>query len=825
MRPYILNHRKGGSIGILLRFFTILPLWLLFLFIFASFTLLTTYVERIPPVPDLRSNRMGRFTEIRSRDNVRIGGLLRGKHPWKIYSEIPPLVVMAFISAEDDNFFAHNGADLPGILRAAWINLRRGSVRQGASTITQQVARHFLSKEKTFDRKLLEILLARRMEATYSKTDILEAYLNQIYLGAGAYGVSAAAENYFGLSLDQLDLSQAALIAGIATAPSKLNPWRNPKGALKRRSYVLTRMFDLGLIDETTLETAQEATLELQDFSESLDSAPEIVTETARRMRDHFGTKWFAKNVVITTTVDRFTQHHTRRSLIQGTDELGMKQGYTGPLAQLSPQEARTFMINSTLLYGHNPVTPGRVMLGLIRKVTPENITLAIGDQIYTLAADEARWAAPYDENSRKNNGTLEIFDDAFQTGDVILVRGVQEPDLDEERKKIKIPGLELVQFTPVQGAVVIMDMATDAVMALIGGVDFDRNEFNRITQSCRQPGSVFKPIVYSLAMNGMHYTPATLLPDTPLRLRDDEGNLIWKPRNPDRDYKGTLTLFDSLARSRNLTTIRLAQSLGYNRIVNWARKLGLTGDLSPTPSISLGAYCVNPMEITRIYGTFAQSGLPVKDVLIESVVTLRGELKLDQGLFFAPYATTGQRLSRFLSEMGSTDRHMISDRTAYLTDFLLKMVVKRGTGSPAKSLKIPVAGKTGTTNAYDAWFIGYSDRFLATVWVGADKNDRPLGKGVSGGKTALPIFIKALTPLIDSQDQINSHLSSDDRLQEKVPDGIVFAQIEPHSGKLAVPGTASLSVPFKKGTQPTEEAQSSGVRQIHEIDKVDHKF
>ena len=808
MRPYILNHRRGGSIGVLFRFLLVFPLWALLVVLVFFGLILVNYTKRVPPVPNLWEVEEGRFTEIRARDGVRIAGAVRGRRPWLHYEHIPPQVVLAFLAAEDDTFFTHDGVDPNGILRALWINIRRGGIRQGGSTITQQVAREYLSREKTIDRKTLEILLARRIEAVYTKTEILEVYLNRVYLGAGAYGVEAAAEIYFGTSVDCLTLPEAALIAGLASAPSLLNPWHNPKGALQRRKFVLSRLLDLGVIDQQEFEDAMATPLKLTRLAAG-DDAPFVVGEVARRMRARFGDNWYVGDgVIITATTDRFAQLLARESLVKGTDALGRRQGWVGPLTSIEPAGMVAFRDETERIYGADPLALGQPVLAAVTKVEPATLTVAIAHRSYPVSLEDASWAVPYDPSSKQNNQTIEQFGQSFEVGDVIVV-------VPEGAK------LKLHQFSHVEGGSVVLDLPAGTVLAMVGGVDYDRSQYNRITQSCRQPGSVFKPIAYSLALHRFGYTPATVIPDTPMRMTDDYGNLIWKPRNPDRDYKGAILLLDALAWSRNLPTIRIGEAIGYESIANWARRLGLTTDMRTTPSLVLGASCVNPWELTLLYGAFARRGAMMDGVLIESVVDPNGALLLDQGRFFAPHASTPQRLYRLLNDLNRVERPLLPNTTAYLTNFLLTMVVQRGTGRAARSMGVSVAGKTGTTNANDAWFIGYTPQYLATVWVGSDLNRRPLGRRENGSRVALPIFIDALGPLLQGLPQTQQQAD----LLVNPPDGIVFARIDPRSGKLAGPGRSGLSVPFRKGSEPTEESPAPAVQDMWEMDRLDREF
>jgi len=677
-----------------------------------SLETLTDYRPRIPlRVYTADGYLLGEFGEER-RSVVHIG-------------EVPAVLKQAILAAEDERFYEHPGVDPIGILRAALANLTSGGRGQGASTITMQVARNFfLTREKTYNRKLYEILLALKIEQNLSKDQILELYINQIYLGQRAYGFSAAARTYFGKSLDQLTLAEAAVLAGLPKAPSAFNPVVNPARAEVRKQYVLRRMLEAGFIDQSAYRAAAGApiqTVRPKRNDNSVDG--DYVAEMARQLAvEQFGEEAYQLGIRIITTVRREDQIAARRALQNGVLAYDRRHGYRGPegfvdLGGVAQTKSERL---DELLSDYDDV--GDLLAAVVLEASPKAVRAYRRGQTLTIEGKGLRFAAPMLAANAPQARRI-------RPGAIIRVR-----DLGSE-------GWEILQIPEVQAALMSIDAKTGAVRALVGGFDFNRNKFNHATQAWRQPGSSFKPFIYSAALE-RGFSPSSLVEDEPLFFPAGvTGSQDWAPRNYDGKFDGPMTLRDALARSKNTVSIRVLQSITPQYAQDYITRFGFEAAKHPPYlTMALGAGSVTPWQMAAAYAVFANGGFRIEPYVVAQIVDGEGHViaKVDP-----PVA-------------GESAPRVIDPRNAWLMDSMLQDVVQRGTATRARALgRGDLAGKTGTTNDYlDAWFCGYNPDLVAVSWVGFSR-PRNLGRGETGGSAALPIWVDYMrTALKDVPEQ-----------------------------------------------------------------------
>jgi penicillin-binding protein 1A len=724
--------------------------------------------EDLPGFTKLSDYSPALATTVRARDGRILGYFYREKRFLIPLSMMSPITVKAFLAAEDSGFYQHEGVDLPGIFRAAVKNFIAGGIVQGGSTITQQVIKSMLlTPERSYERKLKEVILAYRLEKYLSKDEILTIYLNQIYLGAKAYGVEAAAREYFGVNSSQLSLAQAALLAGLPKAPSRYSPYGNPERARERQLYVLARLRDLGWIAGAEYEAAvNEPLVYGAQEDPSWKVGPYYLEEVRRQLVDSYGEDMvYGGGLQVRTAMDMDHQIIADQALRTGLVETAKRHGWQGPVKHLGVDGYEEFLDAQQI----GEPSPGEWMQVLVTGVEKAGATVRFGGKSGIVPVASMSWArVPNPRLAPEEAGKVSDARKVVKPGDVIWV-SVEEVLEDKPWK------LQLEQEPKVEGALVSMDPQSGEVLALCGGYDFFRSQFNRATQALRQPGSAFKPIVYSAALdNG--FTAASIVLDAPIVYQDGSGEM-WKPENFEGIFYGPTLLRTALVKSRNLVTIRVAQQVGINTIVERGKALGLTGVMEPNLSLALGSGQFTPLNLCQAYTAFPRGGTSIKPRLIESVVSPWGEQ-----LFSA---------TQEVSEA-------ISPETAYIISHLLQQVVQHGTGARAKVLGRPVAGKTGTTNdEQDAWFMGFSPYLLTGVWVGYDQV-RPMGKYETGARAALPIWI-------DYRSKVEPNYPVQDF---QAPPGIVMARVDARTGRLAGPGTAeAYMLPFQNGTEPLPSA------------------
>jgi penicillin-binding protein 1A len=711
--------------------------------------------------------------------------------------EVPQHVIHAFVASEDGRFFEHGGVDFTAILRAAWANLRRGRIEQGASTITQQLVKNvLLTPERTWSRKLREVRLALEVERRLSKEEILLTYLNQIYLGNGSYGIGDASRSYFRKDVANLDLSEAALLAGLPPRPSGYSPVRHPEAAEARRQYVLDRMLERGLITPEAHASARARRPAIQTQAQDL-KAPEyaayFIEEVRRELVDRVGaTRLYRGGFVIETTQDLALQRAAYESLRAGLESLDRRQGWRGPqrhvphadwvaeLEALGRDGGWNGGRELSDVAGGNTRWPGLV-LGVATDARGKEVAwVGLAPGVFVHAeVDPAAWGA------RPAVQGLETR--ILHVGDVAPFR------LENVEGEVIA---ELAQEPLVEGALLSVDIATGDVLAMVGGYDFGRSEFNRAIQARRQPGSAFKPFVYAAAVES-GYTQSSHVLDSPNLHYDEATRSIWRPRNYGRRFLGWLTLRRALTKSINNATVHLASRVGVDRVVDMARRLGVRSDMQANLSLALGTSEVSLLELTRAYAVFPAGGKPVRTRFIRRVLDRDGEVLFDE----VALERGGARIEEGARETelaGETE--VVSPQVArVVTDLLRGAVADPGaTGRKARSLGRTVAGKTGTTNANrDAWFVGFSPDIATGVWVGFDR-PRSLGARETGGRAALPIWV----------DYMGEALADRPERKFSMPEGVIFARINPRTGNLAMgSGRNAHWQAFVAGTEPVKTA------------------
>lgn len=756
----------------------------------------------LPPVEALKEVQLQVPLRVYTRDGRLIAEYGEMRRIPLAMDQIPPLVVDAFLAAEDDRFFEHPGVDYQGIVRAGLSLALTGERRQGGGTITMQVARNFfLSREKTISRKVREIFLALRIERELDKREILELYLNKIFLGQRAYGIGAAAEVYFGKSIGELGLAEIATIAGLPKAPSRDNPVTDPDRAMQRRAYVLRRMLETGSIRTEDYDKAMGAPMASQLHGPTVETDAPYMGELVRQeMLDRYGPEAYTAGYVVTTTLDSRLQAAAVASLRSGLLEYDRRHGYRGPLAQV-PWPPADGTGPGELLEGYT-AGPG-MRLGLVVRVEGQEAWAWVPELgEVPLAWSGMQWARRYiNENNR--GPAPEEAADVVSPGDVIeLSRG------DE--------GWLLTQTPDVQGAVVALDPMDGAVAALTGGFDFTASKFNRATQARRQPGSSFKPFVYSAALeNG--FTAATVVNDAPVVFDDDKLEEAWRPENYSRRFYGPTRLREALVRSRNLVSVRVMRAIGIGPAIEHFTHFGLARDRLPRDlSLALGSVTLTPLEVADAYATFANGGYQVDAYYIQRVAGPSGDVLFAADPVIACAVCEDQRAQSDLapaggpgaaggkSGAGATGVSYIEPRyaapainrqNAYLIADMMRDVIRRGTGRRAMALgRSDLSGKTGTTNdRRDAWFSGFNGDLVATVWVGFDQ-ERPLGNIEEGARTALPVWVSFMGAALDDQP---AHVPPK-------PPGLVTVRISPDTGQLARAGEpGAIFETFRVGHVP----------------------
>lgn len=705
------------------------------LFLLSGVLLFFYFSHRLPDFTPLKERNQNAYSIVYSEEDEVVGKFLMDNRIPISYERIPKQLITAFIAAEDAEFFQHKGVDYKGILRAMFKNLLAGRIVQGGSTITQQVTKtFFLTPKRSLLRKLKEVAYAFGLERDLTKEEILTLYLNNIYLGNGAYGVEAAAESYFNKRVEQLNLAEMAMMAGLVKAPSRYSPVNNLKRAKERQAYVLNRMTELGLISQEQNEKALRTPLKIQSKESAYFSKAPYFTEFIRHQveRKYGKGKLYQEGLRIYTTLDLSLQRIAQKSVEMGLRELDKRQGFRGPLHTLSPKQVKELLSKKkgTL----SPLRPNETFEGVVlsKDDSKKFYTVWVEDRKGILPFSEMSWALNTKPTLNYKPQKVKTPGDLLNIGDAVYVR-VKEPP-----KKEQPPVLTLEQEPDVQGALLCLDPKTGHVRAMVGGRDFSESQFNRAISSRRQPGSAFKPIIYAAALE-KGYTPSTILMDSPVEYSDPDGGTYWAPKNYDKEFMGPITFRNALAHSRNVVTVKILEDIGVGYVLKFIKKLGIESPIKRDLSIALGTSGVSMLEMASAFAVFANGGERINPIFIKKIVTMKGEV-LEEN---TPYIEM-QEEEEEPPETPSTilRERVISQQNAFIMTHLLQGVVQHGTGQRAKVLGRPVAGKTGTSSDYsDAWFIGYTPSLLCGVWVGFD-DKTSLGKNETGSRAALPIWI-----------------------------------------------------------------------------------
>ena len=749
---------------------------------------LNSVSQSLPDYTVLKDYQPPVTTRVHAADGTLLGEYARERRIFQPIETIPPLVVEAFLSAEDKDFYKHPGIDFAGVIRALRDNVMQrieggSGPLVGASTITQQVAKNFLlSSEQTWDRKIVEAILALRIESTFSKDKILELYLNEIYLGSvggQTYGVAAAALNYFDKALYELSISEAAYLAALPKGAENYHPFRHPEAAIERRNWVIDRMLENGYI---TVEQAAESknedlTIRPRSTGTRVYAAEYFTEEVRRQLRALYGEdQLYGGGLSVRTTLDPKLQEMARKALMDGLIQYDQNEGFRGPVASIELGDDWGVSVNAVeplrdvpewrlavvLSMAANEATIGlRPGLGVDGKVAPERVT-------GSLPGPEVKWVS-------------KALSDVLKVGDVVYVSAVSGK-----------PGVYTLQQVPeIEGALVAMDPRTGRVLAMVGGFSFAESEFNRATQALRQPGSSFKPIVYSAALdNG--YTPASVVLDAPIEIVNGDGS-VWRPENYAQQFYGPQTLRVGIEKSRNVMTVRLAKDIGMPLVAEYAKMFGIYDNMNPLLAMALGAGETTDMRMTAAFATIANGGRRIVPTLIDRIqdrygkTVYRHDQRVCDGCVANDWENQGEPL------IIDNREQVLDPMTAFQIVSMMEGVVDRGTGTFAKRLNRPVAGKTGTSSDYkDAWFIGFTPELAVGVYMGYDK-PRNMGSQATGGELAVPVFTEFM----------EAALSGKPATPFVMPEGMTEIWIDPATGVKAMPGQAAIEEAFKPGTGP----------------------
>ena len=792
------------------------------------------YIFYVPTVPQFESimdyqPKLG--TRLYSLDNQLIAEFSSERRVPVPYEKIPPLLIQAFVSAEDKRFFEHQGLDFWGIFKAVVDKgIHPDSKLRGASTITQQVAKSLLATEESYEsatarklgRKIREAILAYRLEQVLSKQEIVYIYVTQIFLGHQAYGVQAAAEHYFDKNVWELNLAEMATLAGLPQRPSDYSPNLNPESALARRRYVLSRMQEDGYITTAQQKEANVATLVLRQREEPyLKIAPYFAEQVRRELIEMYGERSILEDgLQVYTTLNIEYQAYARAALANGLHALDERQGYRGPLAQLKKSSLQQLFVERyrEQLGLRDPakivLKKDATYLGIVKSFAADGkqATLDIAGEEFFLPLAGMIWARKPNPVERVDMHYLEGVHEALTVGDVIAVKLTTKEELQNDahawRAMNSLPDsgvfVKLVQEPLAQGALMTVDPRSGYVLAQVGGYNFDDSSFNRAVQACREPGSAFKPVVYSAAIDKFDYTASTLIDDKPLIFDDPENALRWKPNNAEESFRGQLPLRTCLKDSINTPAIRIAEAVGIEDILKNAERLGIASTLKRELGTALGSSCTTLIDLMRMYVTLNRYGSRQDLHFIRRVVDRFGNVLLEKSAPWDPLASLGARIDRAYEEFVTPTKQALDPQTGFVMVSLLKNVITSGTGMRVAKLGVPIAGKTGTTDdSYDAWFMGFTRDLVTGVWVGHDKKERPLGVDEQGGRTAAPIWLDYMTQvLLDYTGETPKKIVSGEFVP---PVGIVRVFIDPETGLLGKPKSPrGVWEYYRAGTQPT---------------------
>lgn len=863
-------------------------------FIFVSVLLvfwimIARFSAKLPKIITVQDYTPLKVSEVFDRNGEKIGEFLREKRMVIETKDLPKYVSEAFIAAEDSDFYKHNGVNFQAIFRAMIANMKAGRTVQGGSTITQQVAKQILlTSERSMDRKIKEAILARRMEKDLSKEDIMYLYLNQIYFGQGAHGIEMAAQVYFKKPAKDLDIHEAAILAGLPKAPSAFSPVTNPERAKTRQKYVLSRMADEGFISREQKEENEVKDLKVYFKEDYEDFAPFFLEAVRLELVKKLGEdQVLDKGLKIYTSLDLEKHNVAQKAVRKGVEDLDKRQGYRGPIEKLQTEadvlnfiaEQRNELLNKKAPFiiidkfgkiiqkgdikfdeSSNLVVQdtsseelpsyleiGEIIKGVVSRVDDKNgfVEVLVPDGVGLIDFETMKWAREPDPSTGSKFAELDRPSQALKKGHVILVRLINKRMMTENFKKmdpkIKVQSytqsnyiqLELEQIPLADGSLISIDQRTQEIIAMVGGYDFKKSEFNKALQAARQTGSSFKPIVYASALD-KGFQPNSEILDIPIVFKEEDKEKStkdeivynkYKPANHSKNFNGDILFREALIKSLNIPTIRITDSIGVTWVLNYARRLGIFSPLNQDITLSLGSSSVTLYEMTKVYSQFGRLGKKVRPLIIKHVENEKGERILED-------YTLDQRFSEEIlnNEKGWKERvvdrkifgevenlfvfpdedQLIKPQTAYIMTNILKGVIEDegGTGGSVRGITPhPLAGKTGTTdNYYDAWFIGYSPVIATGVWVGFEQ-ERSLGRGEVGGRAALPIW----------GDYMKEAHKGIPYVDFPMPSGIVLTKIDASDGKLATEYSKKTFVQaFEIENQPNEKSDAG--------EKIDEK-
>ena len=760
-----------------------------------------TLIPNLPTVEEIRKIPLNIPLRIYSSDDKLIGEYGDERRIPITIDQAPPLLIDSILVSEDDRFYHHTGVDFPGLIRAAASNFSAGAKQQGASTITMQVVRNFfLNPEKTYTRKLKEIILSFNIERALTKDEILELYLNKIFLGHRSYGFAAAAQVYYGRELMDLSVPELAMLAGLPKAPSRNNPISNPERAKERRNYVLKRLHELERIDDFSYENALKAPITAKLHVANVDIKAPYIAEMARQiMIDRFGREVYQRGLNVTVTVNSKYQEKANEALRKGLIDYDMRHGYRGPLAAFDLDNYNTLSspLQQQALRDHFEAFPPsrEIIPGVVVEVAEDSfVALNMHSEHVTVNWDNLKWARKY-RGPNSLGPELTRVSNILSVGDTIYL------------KKLEDESWALSQIPDVSGALVSIDPHSGAILSLSGGFDYYLSKFNRAAQAERQPGSNIKPFIYSAALdNG--FTPSTRVSAAPIVIEDDlEG--IWRPQNYSKEFFGPTRLRKALSLSLNLVSVRLLRSIGIETTIDHLAKFGFDPDALPRSlSLSLGSTTITPLKLAAAYCTIANGGTRIEPFLIKRIVDAQGnELSLSDPL---PDCETCLDSNTILQESAAQIEQQpeeepkpirtISEQNAFLTTSIMQQVILSGTGKRALALgRSDLAGKTGTTNDYkDAWFSGFSPDVVTSIYVGFDQPSH-LGRRESGASAALPIWV----------DYMGTVLEDFPEKKMSIPRGISSRFINKNNAKVTYSGDPDgYHEYYLAGTEPNNPVQ-----------------
>jgi len=765
---------------------------------------LLTYGRDLPDYRQLANYEPPVLTRIYAGDGSVLREYAREKRLFIPIEAVPKQVIHAFLSAEDKNFYHHPGVDFAGVARAAISNIGNivsGARLEGASTITQQVAKNFLlTSEVSIERKIKEAILAFRIERAFSKDRILELYLNEILLGRGSYGIAAAALNYFDKAVDDLTLAEAAYLGALPKAPYNYEPIRDRKAAIARRNWVLERMHANGYILQAEMAQAQAQPLEVRPRSKTeLFRADYFEEEVRRRLAELYGTeKLYEGGLEVRTTLEPELQGVAERALRQGLIAYDRRHGWRGPITVRSTEGAWAERLSKV----PHALGTNDWRLALVHDVRAEGAVVGFKDGSFGFVPFETMtWARPHLPGQRFGHPPKDPAE-VLNIGDVIAVERV--PDIEPAVRLEtfftpsgepvgEVPAYALRQVPEIESALVALDPHTGRVLAMVGGYDFEDSQFNRATQAERQPGSAFKPFVYAAALEE-GFTPSTLVLDAPFVIDQGEGQGKWKPRNYSNKFYGPSTLRLGLEKSRNLMTVRVAQYIGMDHVIDVAQRFSLGQDMRPTLAHALGAGETTPLQLTAAYAMLANGGKKIEPTLIDRIQDRYGKTIFRHDRRPCPGCSAEEWTGQPPPEIPDTREQVLDPRLAYQVVHMLEGVVERGTGVRLRSLDRPVAGKTGTTNdSQDAWFMGFTPDLVVGVYMGFDR-PRTLGPGEQGSSVAAPVVKQFLAEALEGKPATPF----------RIPEGLRLVRVNAETGQPAMPGdTTVILEAFIPGTEP----------------------